>query len=225
MNKIIIPSIDRARSINRWFLKNNDLLGGVSLNLPFSEGLLEITHYPFKLYFKDSEENVSFEVCFQNRDRDFAFKINKGKETMSFTRMPKEGSIDFEMFVGGRNELFTLFYGVMSLIVYHKDAVAESLVRTKEPTAPVKSIRHRSKSKGKSKPSKPQTQHIYVLQSFEPKEATQKLKAAKRKYTKPTTEVQVRGHYRTYPSGKRVWVKPFTKYNGKKSSKDKEYIL
>jgi hypothetical protein len=37
---------------------------------------------------------------------------------------------------------------------------------------------------------------------------------AKRQYTKPTEQVSVRGFYRTTKTGKRVWVRPFTKYNG-----------
>lgn len=36
----------------------------------------------------------------------------------------------------------------------------------------------------------------------------------KRMYHKPTHEVQVRGHYRRYKSGKAVWVNGFKKYKG-----------
>lgn len=44
----------------------------------------------------------------------------------------------------------------------------------------------------------------------------------KRHYTKPTEQVSVRGFYRTTKTGKRVWVRPFTKYNGN-SGNNKTY--
>lgn len=44
----------------------------------------------------------------------------------------------------------------------------------------------------------------------------------KRRYTKPTEQVSVRGFYRTTKTGKRVWVRPFTKYNGN-SGNNKTY--
>lgn len=47
----------------------------------------------------------------------------------------------------------------------------------------------------------------------------------KRKYTKPTNEVSVRGFYRTTKTGKRVWVKPFKKYRGEGGSEPKTYRL
>lgn len=45
----------------------------------------------------------------------------------------------------------------------------------------------------------------------------------KRKYTKPTSEVSVRGFWRTTKSGKRIWIEPFTKYKGAGGNEPKTY--
>ena len=45
----------------------------------------------------------------------------------------------------------------------------------------------------------------------------------KRKYTKPTSEVSVRGFYRTTKTGKRVWVKPFKRYRDEGGGTPKTY--
>ena len=49
--------------------------------------------------------------------------------------------------------------------------------------------------------------------------------SGKRQYTKPTEQVSVRGFWRTLKSGKRVWVRPFTKYNDKSGGSGKTYKL
>lgn len=221
MNRIIVPSKERMDAICRWAIENYKFIID-NFMMPFDEGCLELKFPRIELYFKANDNIISLALKLKDSIGNFDFKLDTSTWKVAFSSLPIDLH-DVEELRQTRDEFAAMFCGAMTLIVYHKDAVAESLIRTKEPAAPAKNNRH--KSKGKSKPSKPQTQHIYVLQNFEPKEATKKLKAAKRKYTKPTTEVQVRGHYRTYPSGKRVWVKPFTKYNGKKSDRDKEYIL
>jgi hypothetical protein len=45
-----------------------------------------------------------------------------------------------------------------------------------------------------------------------------------RKYERHTDSWGVRGHYRTYKSGKTVWVRPFVKGNAEKRN-DKEYFV
>lgn len=45
------------------------------------------------------------------------------------------------------------------------------------------------------------------------------------RYTKPTEEFGVRGHYRTYKSGKRVWVNGFKKYSDSDKSIKQVYVV
>lgn len=46
-----------------------------------------------------------------------------------------------------------------------------------------------------------------------------------RKWTRPTEEVSVRGFWRHYKSGKKVWVKPFSKYTDNEVKSAPTYIL
>lgn len=45
------------------------------------------------------------------------------------------------------------------------------------------------------------------------------------RYTKPTEEFGVRGHYRTYKSGKKVWVNGFKKYSDSDKTIKQEYVV
>lgn len=69
----------------------------------------------------------------------------------------------------------------------------------------------------------PLIRRFYTLAEFDA-DALPKPEQAKRKYTKPEHEVNVRGHLRRYKSGKTVWVKPSVRYKGK-TAHHKEYEL
>jgi DNA-dependent RNA polymerase auxiliary subunit epsilon len=55
-------------------------------------------------------------------------------------------------------------------------------------------------------------------------EMLNELPQPKRKYEKHTESFGVRGHYRTYKSGKTVWVRPYVK-GEKVGQSDREYYL
>lgn len=53
---------------------------------------------------------------------------------------------------------------------------------------------------------------------------TDKLPKPVKKHTKPDHEFSVRGHFRQYKSGKRVWVNPHVRCKGRKPSEGSAYI-
>ena len=75
----------------------------------------------------------------------------------------------------------------------------------------------------KTRRVQPLIRRFYTLAEFDA-DALPKPEQAKRKYTKPEHEVNVRGHLRRYKSGKAVWVKPSVRYKGK-TAHHKEYEL
>lgn len=79
------------------------------------------------------------------------------------------------------------------------------------------------KKKRTAQVRQPLIRRIYTVTDFD-STALVKPEQAKRGYTKPDHEVNVRGHLRRYKSGKVVWVKPSVKYKGK-TARHKEYEL
>lgn len=226
MDKIIIDSDQKVIELNNWFGQNADEIVKRGFHPPLNEGCIILGNAKVQLNFKIKGSDVEF----------FHYDRVYGEmSTFSYNLITRKSYVDYpdgapasavESMRQGQRLMIQTFLAVMSLLLYHKDAMAESLIRSKEPDKlPKPQKKAKTKKKSKQKQPAAHTQRVYVLSNFEPAKATEQLLKAKRKYTKPDTEVQVRGHYRTYPSGKRVWVKPFTKYNGKKNKKDKEYIL
>lgn len=107
------------------------------------------------------------------------------------------------------------YVALMQFIVYFKEVVKieEHGTRT----------RHQAKMmrKDRTKPL-PLVRKKYVIEDFD-KEKLPRLDG-KRKYTKPDSEVNVRGFYRHYKSGKVVWIDPQVRYKGK-GKKQKQYEL
>ncbi len=224
MDKIIIPTDQKTIELNNWFAQNADEIMKRGFHPPLNEGCIILGQAKVQLNFKVKGSEVEFFYYERVYGEMSAFSYNLITHE-SALKYP-EGTPDSAVYnmQQGQRLMIQTFLAVMSLLLYHKDSMAESLIRSKEPDKLPKPQK-KAKSKKKKKQPVAHTQRVYVLSNFEPTKATEQVLKTKRKYTKPDTEVQVRGHYRTYPSGKRVWVKPFTKYNGKKNKKDKEYIL
>lgn len=82
------------------------------------------------------------------------------------------------------------------------------------------------KSTGRRKPRKGGSNRrmLTVRKYTIGEEVLSELPDVKRRYERHTDSWGVRGHYRTYKSGRVVWVRPYTKGNAEKRN-DKEYFV
>lgn len=108
------------------------------------------------------------------------------------------------------------YHALMLFMTYYREVV-EVEQRVEHRPAKVK------KKGRKVRRVQPLIRRFYTLAEFDA-DALPKPEQAKRKYTKPEHEVNVRGHLRRYKSGKTVWVKPSVRYKGK-TAHHKEYEL
>ena len=130
---------------------------------------------------------------------------------------PKRAALDLVLRYDQTPEKEALKYHVLMLFMTYYREVVE--VEQKVEHRPAK-----AKKKGrKARRVQPLIRRVYTLADFDA-EALPKPEQAKRKYTKPEHEVNVRGHLRRYKSGKVVWVQPSVRYKGK-TAHHKEYEL
>lgn len=108
------------------------------------------------------------------------------------------------------------YHALMLFMAYYREEVKVEQRIERRPA------KHKKK-KRTAQVRQPLIRRIYTVTDFD-STALVKPEQAKRGYTKPDHEVNVRGHLRRYKSGKVVWVKPSVKYKGK-TAHHKEYEL
>lgn len=223
LDRIIIGTKDKMEHIVSWYARAKRKLERYELRMPFDEGVIELTELSICIYFKrmsGSEIRLCLYVDKSDRSRVYALLYDPKTDTYAVDDELCDHTVAtmFDIvFSGSENSVPMCFKAVMAAMIYHKDDIMPKTVRTKsERKAHGKAKKKRS--------SKPTTKRIYVLTDIEAKEDNGS-DAEKRAYTKPDTEVHVRGHWRTYKNGKRVWIEPFDKYKGKKKKDPNNYIL
>lgn len=224
LDRIIVGTKEKIEHIVGWYALAKRKLEQQDFKMPFDEGVIEFTELSMCLYFKkmsESEIRLCLHLDKKGRDRLYALLYDPKTDTYTVDDKLCDHTLAmmFEIvFNGSENSIPMCFKAVMSAMVYHKGDIVPKMVR--QP------VKHRSqgKSKKKSHNVKRVTKRIYVLTDIETKEGNNS-DAEKRAYTKPDTEVHVRGHWRTYKSGKRVWIEPFDKYKGKKKKDRNDYVL
>lgn len=224
LDRIIIGTKDKIEHIISWYARAERKLNKYDFKMPFDEGVIEFTELSMCLYFKkmsESEIHLSLHIDKDCKDRLYALTYDPKTDTYSVDDKLSDHTLAmmFEVILNGsENSIPMCFKAVMSAMVYHKEDIVPKMVRQ-----PVKR-RSQGRSKKKSHSVRMATKRIYVLTGIETKESIS-TDAEKRAYTKPDTEVHVRGHWRTYKSGKRVWIKSFDKYKGKKKKNRNDYVL
>lgn len=224
LDRIIISTKEKIEHVVGWYALAKRKLGEYSFKMPFDEGVIEFTEFSICLYFKkisESEIRLCLYVDKSGRNRVYALLYDPKTDTYAEDKelCDRTVAMMFDIiFNGSKNSIPMCFKAVVSAMVYHKGDIVPKMVRH-----PVKR-RSQGKSKKKSRNVKMVTKRIYVLTDIETKESNNS-NAKKRAYTKPNNEVHVRGHWRTYKNGKRVWIEPFDKYKGKGKKGNNNYVL
>ncbi len=222
LDRIIVGTKDKMEHIVGWYALAKRKLEQQDFKMPFDEGVIEYTEFNICLHFKkinDSKIRLCLYVDKSNRDRVYALLYDPKTDTYieDDELCDPTVALMFDMiFQGSPNSMPMCFKATIAAMVYHKGNIVPKMVRV--PT------KHgsRGKSKKKNQGAKMVTKRIYVLTDVNP---DKRIGLEKRSYTRPDTEVHVRGHWRTYKNGKRIWIEPFDKYKGGKKKERNNYIL
>ncbi len=219
MDRIIVKAcVDMQRVID-WSAK----LTGMATELPFPEGEIEFVEELILLKFRDEGQSVVAFTMSVRREEDseyipsceWRYDFSKN-ECMDLNAFAKEKAkilmiLAMDNTVG---KCVAKFRALMLFAVYYR----EDIERTKVTN---RIVRQRKKGNGKRSNKRPLTVRRYTISG----ELLSELPAPKRVWHGYSESFGVRGHYRTYQSGKTVWVRPYTKKGRTEKLSDRKYIL
>lgn len=215
-NKIIVDTIGKTEKIIEWYQQNKDWLDAEEFRIPIPSALVELPEEDIKFYYEQEGVFVRMHlymggvyVCNYRYDpktqeiENIVFPAGLSKEKRKVARM---------VLAADRTPYKEAlkFHSLMCFATHYRNCI-----ETKEQKEKRISHKHR-KSLRRSGGVTP------LITTYRIDSRPIPADGAKRHYTKPTEQVSVRGFYRTTKTGKRVWVRPFTKYNGN-SENNKTY--
>ena len=197
MDKIILTSKDVERVL-QWRDQNIEL---VRLNAaPFKAIILEFPETKITIKAIRNGKEITFYISIHGNR---AGKI-KGLQMLGgfynlIQNTTKLNSDDIQ-------SILTVYSSLMALIVYHEPA----------PAAPKTAKQQRNnKAAQKAKQQRNKSGLTYIL-----KTGSRGPQLVRRgAHASPAGVFSVRGHYRQYKDGRRVWIKPYKKGNGKEKNK------
>jgi hypothetical protein len=215
-NKIIVDTIGKTEKIIEWYQKNKDWLDAEEFRIPIPSALVELPEEDIKFYYEQEGVFVRLHlymggvyVCNYRYDpktqeiENIVFPAGLSKEKRKVARM---------VLAADRTPYKEAlkFHSLMCFATHYRNCIETTERKEKR-------ISHKHQKKLRRSGGATPLITTYRIDSRPvPADCT------KRHYTKPTEQVSVRGFYRTTKTGKRVWVRPFTKYNGN-SGNNKTY--
>ena len=213
LDTIEINSKEELLELIAWRDKNKELVYQNYYDHPLNEGVIEFGN--ILIYFNKQDSLIEYKVSSLNKLMiGFAYNTDTkyakgsltefGKEVLKFKDMSAE-----QIETGYKQDIIGVHFAIMT---YMANA----------PERYIKTIRQvtnkKSKNKGRKKKVIKISRNIYKLSV--PKDHNV---SAERTYNRQINSWNVRGHWRTCKSGKRVWVKGHTK--GKGEVEPKRYKL
>ena len=197
MDKIILTTKD-VETVLQWRDQNIEL---VRLNsAPFKAIILDFPETKINIKAIRDGKEITFYISIQGQR---AGKI-KGLQMLGgfynlITNTTKLNSEDIQ-------SILTVYSSLMALIVYHEPA----------PAAPTQPNQPRN-NKASHKPKQPRNKSglTYILKSGG--HGPQLVRRGA--HASPAGAFNVRGHFRQYKDGRRVWIKPYKKGTGKEKNK------
>lgn len=215
-NKIIVDTIEKTERIIEWYQQNKDWLDAEEFRIPIPSALVELPEEDIKFYYEQDGVFVRMHlymggvyVCNYRYNpktqeiENIVFPAGLSKEKRKVARM---------VLAADRTPYKEAlkFHSLMCFATHYRNCIETTEQKEKRI-----SHKHR-KSLRRSGGATP------LITTYRIDSRPIPADGAKRHYTKPTEQVSVRGFYRTTKTGKRVWVRPFTKYNGN-SENNKTY--
>lgn len=216
MDKIIVRTNADMTRVIEWA----DRLTGVPVKLAFPEAEIEFQEEEIVLRFRDEGESLVWFECEMAGRNVVEWRSNLETGDIPELRVAAEGEkkAKMSMILAMDNTVAKCvrkFRALMLFAAYYREEVERSRVVER-------SVKPGKKRSGSSKRGNKRmlTVRKYTIGS----EVLSELPDVKRRYERHTESWGVRGHYRTYKSGKTVWVRPFVKGNAEKRN-DKEYYV
>lgn len=207
-NKIIVDTIGKTEKIIEWYQQNKDWLDAEEFRIPIPSALVELPEEDIKFYYEQEGVFVRLHlymggvyVCNYRYDpktqeiENIVFPAGLSKEKRKVARM---------VLAADRTPYKEAlkFHSLMCFATHYRNCVETKEQKEKRISHKQRKSLHRS---GGATP---------LITTYRIDSRPIPADGAKRHYTKPTEQVSVMGFYRTTKTGKRVWVRPFTKYNG-----------
>lgn len=227
-DRIIVTSNARMERVLDWYFDNFKWLDREKFLAPMESGVVELCEEQIEFTFESKGSWVEMAVYITvkpNLPPVVMFDYDPATTELRNRRIAPMGSqpvVDQELL----SVLLSMddtcrkearkYHALMLFVAYYREEVKVEQRIERRPA------KHKKK-KRTAQVRQPLIRRIYTVTDFD-STALVKPEQAKRGYTKPDHEVNVRGHLRRYKSGKVVWVKPSVKYKGK-TAHHKEYEL
>ncbi len=226
-DRIIVETNEKMSKVINWYLDNQSWLDVEEFHAPMESGCIELQEEGLEVTF-ESLDDLTVEIrvyplgipipsltfdYYPATHKTGNFRYPKGltaqkQETLKFLvqmdRMDWKESIKY--------------HSLMMFAAYYKNIVTVDESKTK-----VRSKHEVKKLRRSFRGPVPLVRRTYVIANFE--ERSLKKPNGKRGYTKPDHEVKVKGFFRSTKSGKRIWVKPFSRYKDRGSGQSMEYKI
>lgn len=230
MNKIVLMAED-VEYLKRWAKENPNKR--FTLHIPFEDVLIETKdpEYPFmKTYFRakvcleDGKLPFPFVVAFDAYIELDAKNIIKYSFTYSYatasatTEKVKWGGMtpqeEQRVLRKLRSAIVNTYTGTMAYINASEQEVIQSVCKVETTVV-----------KKKGKRAKTSHNHVISIGGIRKIYESRPKPAEPRGYTKPEYAVSVRGHWRNYKSGKKVWIEPHYNYKDKPKKEGNVYRI
>lgn len=225
-DRIIVKSNARMKMVLDWYYENKHWLDREPFLAPMESGVVELCEEQIEFTFENVRGVVEIAIYpTVQPDIPASIVFDYLPEQMDIANRrvapelpePKRLALDLVLRYDKTPEKEARkYHALMLFMAYYREEVK---VEQRVERRPAK----HKKKKRTAQVRQPLIRRIYTVTDFD-STALVKPEQAKRGYTKPDHEVNVRGHLRRYKSGKVVWVKPSVKYKGK-TAHHKEYEL
>lgn len=226
-DRVIVKSNERMELVLDWYQDNRHWLDSSEFLTPMESGVVELQEELIEFTFENKSSGVVelaiYPAIQPNIPASIIYDYDPRTRLISNRRLApklspdKQLALDLVLRSDRTPEKEALKYHALMLFMAYYREMVEIEQRVERRPAKAKKKCH------KARRAQPLIRRFYTLTEFDA-DALPKPEQAKRKYTKPEHEVNVRGHLRRYKSGKVVWVKPSVKYKGK-TAHHKEYEL
>lgn len=225
-DRIIVKSNARMKLVIDWYFENQHWLDREEFLAPMESGVVELCEEQIEFTFEKKGSVVEITVyptIQPNIPASIIYDYDPQASVISNRRVApglpgvKRELLDRVIRYDKTAEKEAVKYHALMLFMAYYREVVEVEQRVESRPAKPKKKKHSARKR------QPLIRRIYTLAEVDTA-ALPKPEQAKRRYTKPEHEVNVRGHLRRYKSGKVVWVQPSVRYKGK-TARHKEYEL
>lgn len=216
MDRIIVRTNADMQRVIDWA----DKLTGMAVELPFPEAEIEFQEEEIVLRFRDEGYGVVWFEAVMAGVKVVEWRSNLEDGSIPDLKIAAEGmkKAEVAMLLASDNTVAKCvrkFRSLMLFAAYYREEVERSRVVER------KNLGTKNRKNGKRGNKRMLTVRKYTIGS----EMLGELPAPKKEWHGCRESFGVRGHYRTYRSGKTVWVRPYTKKGVADKKSDREYVL